>query len=89
MDFGSISWLLVVIHNYHPFCDDLPPLSSKPTYQFIKDNLQALHRAREAIIASENSDHIRGALTHNIRTTGEIKYLTGENVYYKRAANRE
>ena len=36
-------------------------------------------------MSSENSDRIRQALTY-IRTTGEIKYLTGDNLYYKREA---
>lgn len=69
--------------------DDLPALSSKSTYQIIKDNLQALHRARETFIAFENSVRIQRALTHHIKAIGEIKYLTGDNFYYKRAANRE
>ena len=68
---------------------DLPTLSSKPTYQMIKDNLQAFHQAHAAFTAGKNSDHIQRALSHNIRTTGETKYLTGDNVYYKQAANPE
>ncbi|XP_066913250.1 uncharacterized protein [Clytia hemisphaerica] len=59
--------------------DDKPPaLSGKPATQMMKENLEVLHKAREAFIASEHSERIRRALAHNIRTSGEIKYLTGD-----------
>ena len=48
-----------------------------------------MNQGCEAFIASENSHCIQRTLTNNIRTTGEIKYLTGDNDYYKRAANWE
>ena len=38
-------------------------------------NLETLHKAREAFIASENSEKLRIALSHNIQTSGDIKYL--------------
>ena len=37
-------------------------------------------------LASENSDCTQQALTHNIRTTGEIKYLTGDNAFTSKSA---
>eukprot|EP00111_Clytia_hemisphaerica_P014173 TCONS_00041752-protein len=55
----------------------------------MKENLEVLHKAREAFIASEHSERIRRALAHNIRTSGEIKYLTGDRVYYKRNDSNE
>ena len=54
-----------------------------------KENLEALYQARKAFVESENSNRLRRALAHNVRTTGDIKYLTGDKVYYKRASNRE
>ena len=70
--------------------DDKPPaLSGKPATQMIKENLQMLHKAREAFIQSEHSERIRRALAHNIRTSGEIKYITGDQVYYKRKDSNE
>ena len=47
-------------------------------------NLEALHKVREAFIASENSEKLGRALSHNVRTSGDIKYLTGDSVYFKR-----
>ena len=69
--------------------DDFPALSFKPTYQIIKDNLQALPRAHEAFIASEDStlntyDKLLLIILEQLE-----KYLTGNNVYYKQAANRD
>ena len=52
--------------------DDLPVLSSKSTYQIIKDNLQALYRAREKFLACESSVRIQRALTHHIKAIREI-----------------
>ena len=55
----------------------------------IKTNLDALHKAREAFIQSEHSERIRRALSHNIRTSGDVKYVTGDQVYYKRKDSNE
>ena len=69
--------------------DDLPALTNQPATKILSDNLQALHKAREAFMASENSERIRRAMSHNIRTTGDVKYLTGDSVLYKRTSSRE
>ena len=61
-----------------------PAITSTPTNKTIIKNLGALLKAREAFIASENSWNLRRALSHNIRTSGDIKYLTGDSVYFKR-----
>ena len=58
-------------------------------YQQNPDNLIALHKAREAsTISSENSEKICHALSKNIRTGGDAKYITGDKVYYKSANDR-
>ena len=67
--------------------DQPPALTAKPTSKILAKNLEALHKARESFIACENSERIRRALSHNIRTSGDIKYLTGDRVYFKRANN--
>ena len=64
--------------------DELPALTTKPTSQAILENLTAIHNARPAFIASENDERIKRALAHNIRTTSEAKYITGDKVLYKR-----
>ena len=67
----------------------LPALTNEPTFNIIRQNLQALHKAREAFIQAENSSKIKRALSHNIRTSGDIKYLSGDVVLYKRLNNNE
>ena len=69
--------------------DQLPALSNRPTSSIIKQNLDALHKAREAFTQAENSEKIKRALTHNVRTSGDIRYFNGDTVYYKRKDSRE
>ena len=61
-----------------------PALTSTPTNKIIYKNVQAIQKAREAFIPSENSEKLRRALSHNIQTSGGVKYLTGDLVYLKR-----
>ena len=61
-----------------------PAITSPPTHKTIIKNVEALHKAREAFIASENSEKLRRALSYNITTSGDIKYFTGDSVYFKR-----
>ena len=69
---------------------DLPPaLTHKATSKIIKQNLDALHRAREAFIRAENSERIRRAARINIRHANVNTYTTGDTVYYKRNDNRK
>ena len=68
---------------------DKPPVLSEDSYsEIIEDNLQAKKKAREAFIRTESSSRIRRALSHNIRSSEDIKYLTGDKVYYKRATDK-
>ena len=69
--------------------DKLPALTSQPSSKVVADNLQMIHKTREAFIASENSEKIRRALSHNVRTTADVHYLTGDSVYYKRASSQK
>ena len=41
-----------------------------------------LHKAHEAFIQSESSEKLRRALNHNIRTSGDIKYLSCDSVFF-------
>ena len=65
--------------------NDAPALTHESTTKILEDNLSYLHKAREAFIQSENSERIKRALSHNIRTYSDHKYLTGDSVYFKRA----
>ena len=68
--------------------DKSPALTNSSTTEVLKNNLDALHKAREAFIQSENSEKIRRALSHNIRSTGDVKYCTGDMVYFKRDSSK-
>lgn len=71
--------------NLPTLLNDKPPaITGKPSNQIIRENLNALHKAREAFIESEHSERIRRALSHNVRTSGDVRYVTGDAVYYKR-----
>ena len=67
--------------------DKEPALTVEPATKTIADNLTALHKAREAFIESEHSERIRRALSKNIRTSSDTKYVSGDLVYYKRKDN--
>ena len=80
-----------------------PALTCQPESKIVSSNLGAIYRAREAFIASKNFKKIRRALSQNIRTsgntkyitgntkyiTGNTKYITGDSVYYKHMDSRE
>ena len=66
-----------------------PAITSTPTNKTIIKNLEALHKAREAFIANENSEKLRRALSDNIRTSSDIKYLTGDSAYFKRLSSNQ
>ena len=64
--------------------DEAPALTQESSSKLMQDNLNALHAARAAFISCENDEQIRRALKSNVRGSGEVKYLTGDEVYYKR-----
>ena len=61
-----------------------PALSQEPTQEQLRRNLNAMYRARQAYIESESSERIKRALTHKCRSSVGVKYVPGDNVYYKR-----
>ena len=64
---------------------DAPPaLNPATNSDLVRENLNALHKARENFVKSESSDRIRRALKYNVRTYAEIDFQPGEKVYYKR-----
>jgi transposase InsO family protein len=71
--------------NYSSILTDEPPaLESGTTVDVIRENMDAMHRARTAFIESESSERIRRALRHNIRTYANETYESGDKVYYRR-----
>ena len=61
-----------------------PALSAESYSKLIEDHLKVMHAARTEYLRSESSSKIRRALNNNIRTTGDIKFVNGDRVYYKR-----
>ena len=56
--------------------------------KFISGHLNIIQKTPEAFITNKNSDKIRRALRHNIRTSNDNIFLTGDSVYYKWAPDR-
>ena len=68
---------------------DLPPaLVSTTSSDIIRNNLNAIHKARENFIKAESSEKIRRALSHNVRTFNEEIYEPGEKVFYRRKKSK-
>ena len=63
--------------------DELPALKQTTKSDLVRDNLNALHKARENFMKSESSERIRRALRHNVRTYSEVVFNPGEKVYFK------
>ena len=90
---------LAKVHGFSPFQLALgqnPKLPStfinKPsaymqiiTSKILTDNLTVLLRARDTFIASENLEKICRALTDNVRNSENIRYITGDSAYCKKA----
>ena len=77
------------VHGFSPFqlalgqnpklssmINDKPPAyTPQSSIKILMDNLNAIHKAQEAFIMSENSERISRALSHNIRTNNDTKFL--------------
>ena len=63
--------------------DELPSLKEPKYSDMIRQNLNALHKARENFVKSESSERIKKALRHNVRTYCEVQFDAGEKVYYR------
>ena len=63
-----------------------PALTRQPISKIVSNNLDVIQKA---FISSENSEYIRRALSHNIRGSADVKYDTGDSVYYKRIDGKE
>ena len=64
---------------------DKPPALTEESYaKYIEEHLQAMRKSRSAFIHSESSQRIKRALAHNLRSSNDEKYLSGDSVYFKR-----
>ena len=89
---------LANVHGFSPFQLTLPStfidkptaMTSLNTSKILTDNLLALHKAREAFTAFENSEKISHALiSNNIRRSRATKYISGDSAYFKRANDKQ
>ena len=64
--------------------DDLPALESWTTSDIIRENMKAMHVARQKYVEAESSEKIRRALRHKVRSYADVKYSNGDRVYYRR-----
>ena len=55
-------------------------LTATPSKVIICINLKAIHKVMEAFTPNENSQKIRRALAHNIRTSGDQETMFTSNV---------
>ena len=63
--------------------EDLPPAFDHPEKSdLVRENLNAMHKARQSYVKSESSEKIQRALKHNIRTYSEEVFEPGQKVYY-------
>ena len=71
--------------NYPNIETDSPPaLEGKTSSEVVAYNLNAMHAARKAFIESESCERLRRAMKHNVRSSGEVKFINGDIVYYRR-----
>ena len=69
--------------------EKVPALTHQPISKIVSNNLDAILKAREAFISSKNSEKIRQTLSHNIISSEDVKYISGDSVYYKRIDSKE
>ena len=62
-----------------------PALDVPEVSQVVRNNLNALHSAREDFVRVESEERVKRALKHNIRETSTSDIQTGQEVFYKRA----
>lgn len=57
------------------------------TSDIVRKNINAMYAAREGFMKNENSERIKRALRHNIRSSDVMDLQNGDVVYYKRRDN--
>ena len=74
-----------------PNCENskLPALEGKTTSEVVAENLNTMNSARRAYIRSESSEKVKRALRHQVRTSGDEKFVTGDSVFYKRETSNK
>lgn len=73
---------------YSVLTDKLPALEGTTVSARVGEHISALHASRKTFTESECSERIRRALRKQLRPSDDM-YVTGDNVYYKRADSPE
>ena len=71
------------LNSTNNFDNQLPALEGKTSSQIVAENLNAMHLARKEFIKNESYEKLRRSMRHNIRTSQDTKYYSGDVVYYK------
>ena len=66
------------------FTDKLPALEGVTSSQLVADHLNAMHAMRREFVRLESCEKVRRALRSKVRSHAKIRYLSGEDVFYKR-----
>ena len=66
------------------FNSKLPALEGISGSQLVADHLNALHAARQQMIKLESSEKLRRAMRAQTRTYNDVRYISGDEVFYKR-----
>ena len=88
--FVLLKWSLILglsyIHSPHFNCCMKEQVSRELRGQLSKqsDHLNAMHAMRREFIRLESCEKVRRALRSKVRTHANIRYLSGEDVFYKR-----
>ena len=62
--------------------DKVPAFESTTSSEILRKNLEALHTARTKFIEAESSERIRRALHKKVRSYADVKYESGDKVFY-------
>ena len=71
------------------FSNELPALEEVSSSEMVRQNLDAMHAARQEFLRCESSEKIRRALRSNIRNTSSDNLVNGDKVFYKRNDDNE
>ena len=53
-------------------------LDDYSTSEMVRENLNCMHAARQRHIQNESWEKVRRSLRHNVRTSRDVKYVTGD-----------
>lgn len=68
---------------------DPPALEPTSASEIVRNNLNALHLARQEFVKSESSERLARALRHTIRSSDKNDIQNGDEVFYKRNDSSE